>query len=65
MQSQLVFRSASKAAVAGGRRCARTARAPHRAPRCVRVRAWEEEEYERQPLNQWPDPDYIARVLEA
>ena len=66
MQTQLISRSASRAAVVGGRRCARAPVLSRPAPRCVRARAWEEEEEgERMPLNQWPDPDYVARVLEA
>ncbi|KIY91753.1 hypothetical protein MNEG_16210 [Monoraphidium neglectum] len=64
MQSQLVARTISRAAVVGGRRC-RPAAAPRPAPRCVRVRAWEEELEELPPLNQWPDPTFTAAVLEA
>lgn len=68
MQSQLVARCSSRAAVVvGGRRCrVPAAAAPRPSARAVCVRAWDDDEGQAlAPLNQWPDPDYCARVLEA
>jgi len=66
MQTQLVSRASSRVVVARGQR----SRAPFAAPRVavcrgVVARGWEDEDGPLAPLNQWPDPDYTAAVLEA
>lgn len=63
MQSQLIARSSSRAAVARGVRGVVVVQRP--ALRSVRVQAWDEDEGPLQPLNQWPEPEFVAATLEA
>ncbi|GBF97959.1 hypothetical protein Rsub_10632 [Raphidocelis subcapitata] len=67
MQMQLASRSSTARVAAGARRAAPLAapRPALAARRSVRARAWDDDEDELRPLNQWPEPEFTARVLEA
>lgn len=67
MQTQLVSRASSRAVVARAQRRAPFAAAQRAAPRrCVVARGWDDEdEGPLRPLNQWPEPEFTAAVLEA
>jgi hypothetical protein len=67
MQTQLVSRAGSRVAAVRVQRKAPVFAAQRPIQRrAVAARAWDDDEGgELPPLNQWPDPDFTASVLEA